>query len=182
MTVRRWIGLGLAALAAALCTLALPRAASPQVTTYVVDTTREGNDGECARDCTLREAIGLANSSTGTYVQVPPGVYRITSPLSLQDDVVFGATLGGGNFSSGARTTVIDARGSGRVVEVAGSNNWLSGVTVTGGRSDVGAGAFVPSGASLFLYNVIVTENVATTGGGGVATARGLARLHRVKN
>ena len=40
-----------------------------------------------------------------------------------------------------------------------GTNNWLSGVTVTGGRADVGAGALVPAGAGLFLYNVIFKED-----------------------
>ena len=125
MRAPRWIELGLAALAAALIALALPGAAVPQTGNFVVDTTREGNDGECARDCTLREAIGLANSAVGSYVQVPPGVYRISSPLVLQNDVVYGASLGGGNFSFGARTTVIDARRSGRVVEVAGpATSW----------------------------------------------------------
>ncbi len=180
MKVRRWIGLGLAALIAALIALAVPGAAAPQGPNIVVDTTREGNDGECNNDCTLREAIGLANSSAGSYVQVPPGVYRISSPLALQDDYVFGAQLGGGGFSSGARTTVIDARGSGRAVEVSGTNNWLSGVTVTGGRADVGAGALVPGGATLFLYNVIMTDNVATAGGGAVATAGGLSVFRSV--
>ena len=115
-------------------------------------------------------------------MQVPPGVYRITSPLSLQDDFIYGATLGGGNFSSGARTTVIDAQGAGRAVDVTGTNNWLAGVTVTGGRADVGGAAFVPAGAGLFLYNVIVTDNVATTGGGGVATAGSLAVFQSVVN
>jgi CSLREA domain-containing protein len=180
LRARRWIGFGLAALGAALIALALPGAAVPQAGTFVVDTTREGNDGECSNDCTLREAVALANSAVGSFVQLPPGVYRISRPLVLQDDVVFGATLGGGNFSSGARTTVIDARGSGRVVEVSGSNNWLSGVTVTGGRADVGAGAFVPSGSALFLYSVIVTDNVATAGGGGVAAAGSLSVFQSV--
>jgi CSLREA domain-containing protein len=182
LRARRWIGFGLAALGAALIALALPGAAVPQAGTFVVDTTREGNDGECSNDCTLREAVALANSAVGSFVQLPPGVYRISSPLVLQDDVVYGATFGGNNFSSGARTTVIDARGSGRVVEVSGSNNFLAGVTVTGGRADVGAGALVPSGANLSLYNAIVTDNVATTGGGGVATAGSLAVFRSVIN
>ena len=173
MKVRRWIGLGLAALTAALIAMALPGTANPQGGLLVVDTTREGNDGECNNDCTLREAIGLGNSSAGRYVQIPPGVYRISRPLVLQDDYVFGAQLGGGGFSAGARTTVIDARGAGRAVEVSGTNNWLSGVTVTGGRADVGAGALVPSGATLFLYNVIMTDNVATAEGGAVASSGG---------
>jgi CSLREA domain-containing protein len=171
LTVRRWIGLGLAALGAALIALALPGAAVPQAGNFVVDTTADGNDGECNRDCTLREAVALADNATGRWVQVPPGVYRLTRTLVVGNDVVFGATFSG-DFSSGARTTVIDARGTGRAVEVAsGTSPFLAGVTVTGGQADVGAGAFVPDGAQLTLYSSIVTDNVATTRGGGVATA-----------
>ncbi|HET9736495.1 MAG TPA: CSLREA domain-containing protein, partial [Solirubrobacteraceae bacterium] len=169
--MRRWIGVGLAALAAAVCTLALPGTAVPQSPNLVVDTTADGNDGECNRDCTLREAVGLADTSTGRWVQIPPGVYRLNQPLELGNDIVFGAAFTG-DFSSGARTTVIDARGTGRAIQVApGASATLAGVTVTGGSADVGAGVFVPAGSQLTLYNSIVTENVASARGGGIATA-----------
>jgi CSLREA domain-containing protein len=164
-----------AALAAALIALALPGSAAPQTGNLVVDTTADGNDGECARDCTLREAVALADVSTGRWVQLPPGVYRLSQPLVLGNDIVFGAAFSG-DFSSGARSTVIDMRGTGRAVEVApGATGVLAGVTVSGGRAGVGAGVFVPAGSQLSLYGTIVKDNAATTRGGGVATAGGLA-------
>lgn len=174
MTVRRWIGLGLTALAAALIALALPGTAVPQAGNLVVDTNADGNDGECNQDCTLREAVAIADTSTGRWVQVPPGVYRLSSPLVLGNDVVFGAAFSG-DFSSGARTAVIDARGTGRAVQVApGASGILAGVTVTGGTADVGAGVFVPATAQLTVYNAIVSDNVASARGGGIATAGNL--------
>ena len=42
---------------------------------------------------------------------------------------------------------------------------------MTGGRADVGAGAFVPADSQLTIYSGVVSDNVATTSGGGIATA-----------
>jgi CSLREA domain-containing protein len=165
----RW---GTAAVVAALAVLALPGAASPQFGNLVVDTTADGNDGECANDCTLREAIALADPSAGQWVSVRPGVYRLTlGPLVLQSDIVFGVSFAG-NFSSGARSTVIDARGSGRVIEVPASTSAVvAGLTIKGGNAGTGGGVFVADSGQLSLYDAIVEGNVATGRGGGVANA-----------
>jgi len=173
---RASIRFGAAAVVAALIALALPGAAAPQFGDFVVDTTADGNDGECSNDCTLREAIALASSDQGQFVTIRPGVYRLTlGPLQLQNDVVFGVSFAG-NFSSGARSTIIDARGNSRVVQVStGSSAVLAGVTITGGNADTGGGAFVPEGGQLSLYDTIVKGNVASGRGGGVATAGSLA-------
>jgi CSLREA domain-containing protein len=162
--------------AAVLAALVVPGAAAPQVGNLIVDTTVDGNDGECARDCTLREAIAIADPEQGQWVSVRPGVYRLTlGPLVLQNDIVFGVSFAGNN-SSGARTTIIDARGAGRVVEVpAGSSAVLAGLTITGGNADTGGGAFVASGGQLSIYDAIVEGNVATGRGGGVANAGNLS-------
>ena len=156
--------------------LVLPGTAAPQFGNLVVDTTADGNDGECANDCTLREAIALADPAQGQWVSMRPGVYRLTQgPLVLQNDIVFGVSFAGNN-SSGARTTIIDARGAGRVVEVpAGSSAVLAGLTITGGSADTGGGAFVAGGGQLAIYNAIVEGNVATGRGGGVANAGNLS-------
>jgi CSLREA domain-containing protein len=168
--------MGAVAVVAALIALVAAGTASPQFGNLVVDTTADGNDGECNNDCTLREAIALANPEQGQWVSMRPGVYRLTQgPLVLQNDIVFGVSFAG-NFSSGARTTVIDARGNSRVVEVpAGSAAVLAGVTITGGRADTGGGAFVANGAQLSLYDTIVRGNAATGRGGGVANAGNLS-------
>jgi CSLREA domain-containing protein len=161
--------------AAVLIALVVPGTAAPQFGNIVVDTTADGNDGECANDCTLREAIALADSNNGQWVSVRPGVYRVTlGPLVLQNDIVFGVSFAGNN-SSGARSTVIDARGAGRVFEVAsGFAAVIAGVTVTGGNAPTGGGAFVANGAQLSIYDAIFKDNVAAARGGGAANAGNL--------
>ena len=150
--------------------------ASPQQFGFIqVDTTADGNDDECASDCTLREAIAVADPNQGQWVSMRPGVYRLTlGPLVLQNDIVFGVSFAGNN-SAGARSTIIDARGAGRAVEIpAGSSAVLAGVTITGGNAATGGGALVASGGQLSLYDAIVKGNVATGRGGGVANAGSL--------
>jgi len=60
----------------ALLTLGLSSGAPAQQFpgVFTVDTTKDGNDHECAKDCTLREAISLANTQ-GNSILVPAGVY-----------------------------------------------------------------------------------------------------------
>jgi CSLREA domain-containing protein len=164
------IRLGTAAVVAAVVVLVAPNTAAPQVGNLVVDTVADGNDGECSNDCTLREAVALADPARGQWVSMRPGVYRLTlGPLVLQNDIVFGVSFAS-NFSSGARTTIIDARGTGRVIEVpTGSSATLAGVTITGGNAPTGGGVLVARGAQLSLYDTIVKDNVASGRGGGVA-------------
>ena len=154
----------------------VPGTATPQLGNVVVDTTADGNDGECAQDCTLREAIAVADGNQAQWVQVPPGVYRLTlGPLTLQTDTVFGASFAG-SFSSGARSTVIDARGASRAVLVpAGSSSVVAGLTITGGNADSGGGVLVANQGQLAMYDTIVKDNVASVRGGGVANLGNLS-------
>jgi CSLREA domain-containing protein len=166
LRLRGAIRVTFAAAAVALIALTVPAGTGAQSGNIVVDTTTDGNDGECARDCTLREAIALADTSTGRWVSVPPGVYRLTlGPLTLGNDVVFGVSFAGNN-SAGARTTVIDAGGRSRVVQVApGTSAVLAGVTIRGGNAPTGGGAAIPDGAQLNLYDTILDGNTAQRGG-----------------
>ena len=165
-------------MAAALIALVVPGTAAPQFGNLVVDTTADGNDGECAGDCTLREAIALADSQQGQWVSIPPGVYRLNAslgPLVLQTDIVFGVSFAGNN-SAGARTTVIDARGAVRAVQVQpGASAVLAGVTIIGGSADAGGAALVPENAQLTIYDSILKDNVAAGRGGAIANAGSLS-------
>ena len=163
--------LGIAAAVAALIALAVPGVAAAQFGNLVVNRTADGNDGECSNDCTLREAIALGDTSTGRWVEVPPGVYRLTfGPLVLGNDNVLGGSFLN-NRSAGARTTVIDAGGQSRAIHVpSGASGILAGVTITGGRADTGGGILLESGSQLFLYDGIVKGNTATSRGGGITS------------
>jgi CSLREA domain-containing protein len=159
--------------AAALIVLAVPSVASAQIPGLLtVSTTRDGNDNECSQDCTLREAIAVANGQQP--ILLPAGVYKLTGgPLNFgaEQTTIYGAGFGS-QQSSGARTTIIDGNNAGRVAQVAsGGNVTLAGVTITGGRAATGAGAFIASGATLFMYNSTVRDNIATSRGGGLQSA-----------
>ena len=70
--------------------------------------------------------------------------------------------------------TVLDALGQGRVLVVdGGASVQVENLTIRGGQAASGAGLLVESGASLFLENSLVTDNVADVvaeldGGGGL--------------
>jgi CSLREA domain-containing protein len=158
----------------ALLALAVPAVSSAQQFpgVFTVTTTKDGNDGECNNDCTLREAVSLATTS-GTSINLPSGVYKLTlgAPLRVQNAVIIGAGLSGGQ-GAGARTTIIDANGAGRVIQApAGTSSILAGLTITGGRAASGAGAFVEANAQLSLYNASV--RVSGGNGGGIAVESG---------
>ena len=166
------IRLGVAAVAAALIALVANGSAPAQQFpgVFTVTTTADGSDGECARDCTLREAISLATPDTTTSISLRPGVYRLTlGALVLRNNVlILGPGLVGGQ-GAGARTTIIDARNSSRVVEApAGTSSIIAGVTLTRGTAVSGGAAFVDDGAVLQFYNAILEENTATTRGGAI--------------
>ena len=168
---RGLIRLGAAAAAAALVALAAPAASPAQQFpgVFQVDTRTDGNDGECTRDCTLREAVNLAPQSGQTSsIQLRPGVYRLTGgTLVLRNVLLFGAGLSGGQ-GAGARTTIIDGRGQ-RVFEVpSGTSSIVAGVTVTGGAATTGGGAFVASEGVLNVFNAIFEGNSAGARGGGI--------------
>jgi len=168
--------IAVAALATGLLALAAPAMASAQGQLFTVTTTKDGDDHECSNDCTLREAMSLADSQNGNSVSVPPGVYKLTLGRELvasNNVTVFGTGTFNGQGAS-ARTTIIDAGGTSRVINVPGNQlAVLAGVTLTGGRAATGGGALVGNNGALYLYNSVVDGNVATGRGGGVDVASG---------
>src|SRR4051794_9946407 len=171
----------IAAAAAALFALVAPASGPAQQIPGVltVDTVRDGNDGECAKDCTLREAVAVAAASgTSMPILVPAGVYKINSTLALPNNTaLFGGGFSG-STSGGARGTVIDGRNQNRVLSVPdGASALVAGFRITNGRAANGAGALVGSGSSLQFYNSIIDGNVATTRGGGIDVRDGTVSL-----
>jgi hypothetical protein len=122
--------------------------------------------------CTLRDA--LDDAGPGDRVIVPANTYSLAQngPLTPNGEQIIG---------TGARTTILDAGGVGKAVEVVNvAGGVVSGVTLRngGGQSQTdGAGGAVLvessfSPASLTLRNVTVTASHAAGGfpGGGVAS------------
>jgi parallel beta helix pectate lyase-like protein len=145
-------------------------AAPAQATDYVVNSTDDpvSPDLVCATTpggCTLRDA--LDDAGAGDRVIVPANTYSLAQngPLTPNGEQIVGA---------GARTTIFDAGGIPKVVEVANTaGGEISGVTLRngGGQSQIGAGGAVQvraatAAASLTLRNVTVSGSRAVAGGG----------------
>jgi CSLREA domain-containing protein len=132
---------------------------------FVVNTTQDTAGQNCDDGiCSLREAVQLAQPTD--TITVPPGTYV----LSLGELVLLGDTING----AGARSTIIDGNGASRVLRITGPGattppaSTVSGVTIRGGNSGDGGGAYAES-ASLQLINSHVVANTASSTGGGIA-------------
>ena len=164
-------GLGMLVLLAGLLGLL---AAAPARAQLVVDTTADTDDGECAVDCSLREAIDVATSGQ-----------TITFAAALDGQTI---TLGGSQLlidkdltiDTEGRAVTVDADGLSRVFQIgtedAGRQVTLRGLTITGGEAEevtddsgvfkVAGGIFVERLNTLRLEGATVRGNHAEFGGG----------------
>jgi hypothetical protein len=153
----------IAGLLTVLAVLVLPVAALAVVPVTIQT---DEQDGECAMDCSLRDAVLIAGGS-GDTVQVPAGTYS----LSLGELTVGNVTIQG----SGAGATVIQAGTNARALLITGSAT-INGVTVTGGNPNVNSGGGIEVGngqtVTLRLNDSAVTGNqvvqVSQGYGGGI--------------
>ncbi|HEX5617051.1 MAG TPA: choice-of-anchor Q domain-containing protein [Solirubrobacteraceae bacterium] len=150
-------------LAAIVALLALPAVAQAE---YVVTTTDDHNDGQCAQppigDCTLREALAAPRPADNTIV-VPAGFYELTGGLTIGSDV---SIVGDGALSTTIR---LADTASGRVLFVDSlADASLSGVHISGGKapSDPGGGILVEAGGGLHLADSAIEGNTADRGAG----------------
>ena len=153
-------------------------------------------DGRCetaAGACTLRAAVMEANASTrywaglGTTfwpygIEVPNGLYRLTLPIGS----------GGGrlrinqsmNIRGRGPNTIIQGNSppadTDSVIHVESGEVNISNVTITGGNAQNGGGLIVEAATTVELHEVIIRNNYAHTGGGGLLIMDGgLVRIRR---
>ena len=121
-------------------------------TTFNVTKTADTNDGSCdSSDCSLREAIIAANTNSSTLgtdtINVPAGTYILTRPGSGEDSSATGdldirqdVTIVG----AGKDFTTINGNNLDRVFQNVFANVTakVSGMTITGGNSGPGGGAY----------------------------------------
>jgi uncharacterized repeat protein (TIGR01451 family)/CSLREA domain-containing protein len=166
------------AIACALWAVALVAPASGQAATFTVNTTTDSTvAGGCTTDpsCSLRDALVAASASADPedVVVVPAGNYPVEAGELATSGSEALAIRG-----AGARQTVIDARGTSRVFNVAGDRVTIEGVTITGGVAPETVGPELPGDGGgilayeadeLILNGVNVSGNSAAKNGGGVA-------------
>jgi CSLREA domain-containing protein len=157
-----------AALAASLMAVVL---ASPaQAATLTVNSTADTNDGACTTasgGCTLREAIDLANTSSGVadtinFALGSEATITLTSELPTITDSA-GLTIDGASTNitiSGNKLVRVFAVGTGAKLT-------LSNLTVADGfASELGGGGIFNRSGTLEVNNSTLSGNSATLGGG----------------
>jgi CSLREA domain-containing protein len=155
-------------------------APAARAATYNVTSTGDTLGGSCLpSSCSLRQAVRAVNEGPGSdTINIPSGTYVLTAgELTVEKSVTI--------VGSGARATTITAAGANRDLKIAEHETTASGLTVTGGTAEFGAGILVGVGAGLTLTDSAVSANTATTGGeltgGGVyISSSATATLNRV--
>lgn len=175
---------GFATLLALAALIAVPTAAHAVTVTVNTVADNAPAPGQCegaAGDCSLRQAIDVANGEPGPdTIVLPAGAYDLTiepaagTPNDSGDLNVLGSLT---VIGAGARRSVIDAGAiKDRVLELGtGGSLDLVDLAVTHGRtSKDGGGIYAPSG-DLTLEGVTVTENesIEKGSGGGISLRAG---------
>ncbi len=162
-------------------------AANPDL---VVTKFSDSFDGSCDSDCSLREAVQLANQTAGaSRIILAAGTYQLSiapqqdpdreDPLVDDDDNLDGDLDIKGTLTivgRGIDITTIDAGRLDRIVEaLPGAAATLSKLTIRNGREPFGGGGiWVNAGAALGLQSAAVSGNTASAAfapgfGGGIA-------------
>ena len=151
-------------------------------TTFTVDSANDApdadpGDGACstaANECTLRAAIGEANALSGNDV------------IGFDPSVSGTITLGGSELlinsnlkieGPGADELSVDANSQSRVFDVQSGTLEISGLTITGGKTDDGStdicsnadyGGGIFNEATLMLSDSTISRATSECGGGGI--------------
>lgn len=160
------------------------------VTSTLDEVDADPGDGVCASAasrCTLRAAVMEANLRGGHHtINVPAGTYTLTrtDPIPTPDnadadDPTSGDAVGDLNVrtnvtirGAGSASTIIDADGKSRIVEVIGGRTLaLHGVTLKRGRATGDGGAILSNG-DVRLTSAIVADSASKRNGGAIRASR----------
>jgi hypothetical protein len=146
----------------------------------VVTTTADSVAGGSLRACIIwangNPGVDTLNVPVGTYTLTILGTGEdaaVTGDLDITDDIVING--------DGVGSTIIDASGIDRVMQIQGANLSASNLTVRNGNgTSNGAGIALDLTASLTLSASTVSGNTTTVEGGGIASAGGVVTLSNV--
>jgi RHS repeat-associated protein/CSLREA domain-containing protein len=156
--------------------------------TYTVSKTTDTNDGVCDADCSLREAVIVANGHTGPdTIIIPAGTYTLTiagsddtaaaGDLDITDSVTVQgidafSTIISGDLSLNDRIFDLPSKAPNTVV--------IKQLMIQNGKASIGdggggvrVGSFSPGVQNLTLERVILTGNSSVPSGGGLAIYSG---------
>lgn len=158
-----------------------------QAATINVTTTTDEFNGTGL--CSLREAIESANTDSSAdcvagsgadVIQLPAGTYNLSIAGTFEDlgatgdlDIFSDLTING----AGASTTIIDANGIDRVIDIIPGTYTvvISGVTIRGGSSSIGSGIYAgDTGSGGPGMEGTLTINSSTISGNSLTSGVGL--------
>jgi hypothetical protein len=148
-----------------------------QAAALVVNTTA-GGAGSDPGQLSLRQAVNLASVLPGAEsISFDPAVFGTlqtitltTGPLVLTDQATI--TI----IGPGASLLTVSGNQTRRVFDVQGGSVALSGLTISGGKADFGAGVY-NSGGTLTLSDCTISGSTATSNGGGLCNSGGTLTL-----
>jgi CSLREA domain-containing protein len=135
----------------------------------LVTTVDDHNDGVCdAADCTLREAITVANASGGSNIAFAPGVtgtiQLATALPSLNTNM---AIQGPGANQLTVRRNI---GGNYRIFNISANNVTISGLTIANGNSPSNGGGISITGG-LTIANCAISGHTTGSSGGGIVSS-----------
>lgn len=138
--------------------------------TFTVNTTTDENDGSCIDgDCSLRDAIALANGNgQADDIIIPDGTYTLDlgTQLTITSDINLLGTSQNGTI---IQAHVTEGSATHRVIEVntAGTDVAFSDLTIRHGKSmTLGGGIYCNNISSATLTNVTISDNQIDALGG----------------
>jgi fibronectin-binding autotransporter adhesin len=148
-----------------------------QLTTFIVTKTADTNDGACDADCSLREALNVANSDVAPDIGVvfDATVFNTNRTLTLTNGELVAAKTNGTIFirGAGAAFLTISGNNAGRVFFInPGVFISITNLTITGGNiaKSEGGGTF---NRGILSMNELVIRNNSAKFGGGIANGTG---------
>jgi CSLREA domain-containing protein len=149
-------------------------AATAEARIFTVTKIADSDDNMCDADCSLREALGRANSeTTDDVINFAPAVFNTPQTLVIPHVLTVFRNVGALTIDGpGANllTLTRQAAGSGRIIYVDDSTLTLNGVTVAGGNMTglglQGGGIAKGGNGTLTINNCVITGNSSDTGGG----------------
>ena len=114
-------------------------------------------------------ASALAIAANADTIDVLPGTYAEHGLVMNHPGTLRGV--------AGATETIIDAEGLDRVISIEANTCDIEGLTITHGAAGSGAGIYAPIAPLLVIRNCVITDNHATSLGGGIRFGIGIGQF-----
>jgi CSLREA domain-containing protein len=159
--------------------------ATAEARIFTVTKLTDSDDNMCDADCSLREALGRANSeTTDDVINFAPAVFNTPQTLIIPHVLTVFNNVGALTIDGPGASLLTLARqaaGSGRIIFADNSTLTLNGVTITGGNMTglglQGGGIAKSGNGTLTINNCIISGNSSDIGG-GIALSGGLTIIN----